>query len=368
MSLSTPYFDALRQEIAALGGMFNAHLHLDRSGTLAIEGGRTAAVSYVSLSKKHGLIPAIHNSPAYDPANLKARTTGFIDTMVGCGTTRADSVVDVTADRVGMTAFDVFRSLSTERRGEIDFRIGAYSPLGFTDAEPVRWELLEAAAGKADFIGSLPERDDHVNYPDHIGFGEHCCRVIDLALRLDKPVHIHVDQRNDPRENGAEQVLDLLRDRGFMLPKRTEPAVWFVHVISPSTYDERRFDRLLAGLSEYNIGVICCPSAALSMRQLRPLSVPAFNSIARILEMLAAGIHVRLGSDNLCDVTSPAGSPDLLDEVFVLANALRFYDVSIMAQLAAGRRLDPASRLRVQQHLEHDREEVANVIRHYGNP
>jgi len=30
----TPFFTRLRQRIAALGGLCNAHLHLDRSGTL----------------------------------------------------------------------------------------------------------------------------------------------------------------------------------------------------------------------------------------------------------------------------------------------------------------------------------------------
>ena len=34
-------------------------------------------------------------------------------------------------------------------------------------------------------------------------------------------------------------------------------------------------------------GVICCPGAAISMRQYRPLMSPTFNSIARVLELLA---------------------------------------------------------------------------------
>jgi adenosine deaminase len=138
--------------------------------------------------------------------------------------------------------------------------------------------------------------------------------------------------------------------------------VWLVHVISPSTYDERRFDRLLGSLVDLNIGVICCPSAAVSMRQYRTVLTPTGNSIARVLEMAAAGVHVRLGSDNICDITSPAGTPDLMHEIYVLCNALRYYDVEILAKFSAGLRLDAADRLRLQRHLAEDRREITAIL------
>jgi cytosine/adenosine deaminase-related metal-dependent hydrolase len=138
--------------------------------------------------------------------------------------------------------------------------------------------------------------------------------------------------------------------------------IWLVHVISPSTYDESRFQTTLAALAELNIGIICCPSAALSMRQLRPIATPTHNSIARLLEILAAGIHVRLGSDNICDITSPAGTCDLLNEIFILSNALRYYDIDILSSLAAGIRLDTRQRARIKEHLAADDIEVAKAI------
>jgi hypothetical protein len=41
-------------------------------------------------------------------------------------------------------------------------------------------------------------------------------------------------------------------------------------------------------LLKNNIGIITCPSAAISMRQLRPIKTYTHNSIARVLEMLEA--------------------------------------------------------------------------------
>jgi hypothetical protein len=84
-----------------------------------------------------------------------------------------------------------------------------------------------------------------------------------------------------------------------------------------------------------------------------------------VLELLAAGVQVRLGSDNICDITSPMGTADLMDELFVLGNAVRYYDLDIMAKLAAGKRLDAADREKIRLHLEDDARMAAAVVDHH---
>lgn len=364
---TTWYVAELERKVAALGGLFNAHLHLDRAGTYAatlkLLGNAGNDASHLSLSQKHAVIPLVHASDCYDPDLLEARVDHHVEMMAEVGTTRADSVVDVTADRVGTSAFDRLTRIRDRHADRIDFRVGAYSPLGFRDDEPHRWSLLEEAADRADFIGSLPERDDRADYPDHIGFAEHCRRILLLAAGLKKQIHIHVDQQNRPDEPGTEHIIRLVRDLGLDVPHDEEPQIWLVHVISPSAYGEDRFAAVVDGLTELNIGVITCPSAALSMRQLRPITTATHNSIARIVEMLAAGVHVRMGSDNVCDITSPAGTIDLMDEIFVLSNAIRYYDLDVMARIGTGQRLDAQERARVATHLEQDRDEVARAVR-----
>ncbi len=138
--------------------------------------------------------------------------------------------------------------------------------------------------------------------------------------------------------------------------------LWAIHLVSPSTYDDGRFEKLLAGLVECEIGVVCCPSAALGMRQLRSLPTPTYNSIPRVLEMVAAGVHLRLGSDNIADICSPSTTADLRDEVFLLSAALRFYHVGVLATLACGTRLDAAQRKLVRDHLDQNDLEMQKVI------
>jgi cytosine/creatinine deaminase len=364
--MTTRFFEALRAKVKKLGGFHNAHLHLCRAGTLAIteeliQKKDKGTHSHLSISTKHGIIPLIHESPEYEPKRLEKRVRHFLDEMIAAGTTRADTLVDVTADRVGRSAFDVFQKLKNDYKRKLDLQIGSYTPLGFTDTKREGWRLIEETAKEADFIGGLPERDEKKLYPDHIGFDESCARVISLAYALNKRVHIHVDQKNDPEEKATLRLISVV-DRLRIQNKSPEPMVWLVHVISPSAYGDSEFAQLIEKLADRNIGVLCCPSAAISMRQLRALRTPTHNSIARVLEFLAAGIKLRLGSDNINDITSPAGTTNLMDEIFVLSNAIRFYELDILAKIAAGKFLDAADRNIIAQHLAKDRAEIQTSI------
>ncbi len=206
----------------------------------------------------------------------------YLEIMVDGGTRHADTLVDVGRDLGDFDGLDAFERLRNRLRGRLDLRLGAYNPLGFRDDDPGRWELFVEAARRSDFVGSLPERDDRRRAPGHVGFDEHCRRLVGLAMELGKPLHVHVDQVNHPRENGTERLLRVADELGY----RGEPRIWLIHVISPSTYEEPRFEALLQGMLDAHVGVIC-PSAAISMRQSRATRTPTFNSIARVLEMSA---------------------------------------------------------------------------------
>ncbi|MBW2995210.1 hypothetical protein KY312_02570, partial [Candidatus Woesearchaeota archaeon] len=216
-----------------------------------------------------------------------------------------------------------------------------------------RWKLFERAAEKADVIGSLPERDDKAG---HIGYDEHIRRMLKLAQKLHKPIHLQVDQANDPRENGTETLVEAVRWLGAPEVKNEKTTVWAVHAISPSGYDDERFDKLLEAMKQYNIGCICCPAAAISMRQLRPINSYTHNSIARVLEMLEHGINVQLGTDNIADVFIPSGTPDMYKEIFLLSNSVRFYNPEILAKVATGTKLTDMDRELISRALEQDRE------------
>lgn len=363
----SPFYRQLSEEVRALGGYWNAHVHLDRAGTMderywSATGIRVTDTSYISLHEKHRLIHDVHRGPAYEVEDLRARAAAHLDVMAGVGTRRVDTLADVTADRVGLTALQTLLQVKSEWADRIDLRVAAYSPLGFPLSEPERWELFLEGAGRADFISALPEADELTEYPGHMGFEEHCRRMLAVSAESGKMLHVHTDQRNEPGECGTERLLKVMRQEGHGRPAGGEPLVWVVHMVSPSTYDEARFERLVEEMLDLGVGLISCPSAAVGMRQLRSLSTPTYNSIPRVIELVAAGVPIRLGSDNISDMCSPSTTADLTDEVFTLSAAVRYYDPVLLARLATG--IEPTESMRgaVRQHLQRNAAEISKIL------
>ena len=338
---------ALKNYVKQYGGWFNAHAHIDRSHTMKRKYYEHAdmnpwQISNYPLVIKQHVTGDLHEGKAYTKEDLILRISGTLEEMINMGYKRIDSFIDTTADISELRALKVALELKEKYAGKIDFRVGAYPIFGFKDDKPERWETFEEGAKLADFIGTLPERDARQR---HIGFKEHFRRVLELANKLDyKEVHMHVDQTNNPNEDGTETLIEAVR---WLRPDRTgywekkDPTVWAVHALSVSSYNEERFRRLIEGFKETNIGIIVCPSATLANKQDRGIYVPMHNSITRVLDFVAESIPVRIGSDNIDDVYMPTGSADMYLEIRDAANALRFpSSPKTLAKIATGTRLN----------------------------
>ncbi len=356
------------------GGTFNAHCHVDRFATLLDsaegEGADHNPLTSYSLWDKVTTTATLHRGRAYSRDSLAERIDRFLEISARCGTRRVDSFIDVDTDiplSEGLGALEVAIEMKLRHRDTIDFRVGAYVPSGFRKGDDRKRQLFEEAVKHADFIGASPERDDWEFYPgaeDQIGLREHFEWTLDLAISHRKPVHYHLDQQVSPRERGTEALLKILETtslgRRLPNPGNGEPLVWAVHAISPSTYPRERLERMIGKMAELNVGLVCCPSAALSMRKLPIFSAPIPKSIAEVLPMLNQGIRTRLGTDNVDDIFVPANSVDLRQEVGTLANALRFYNVPVLAKIACGRDLSAGDRAFVASHLENEERYLEN--------
>jgi cytosine/creatinine deaminase len=81
------------------------------------------------------------------------------------------------------------------------------------------------------------------------------------------------------------------------------------------------------------MGIIICPSAALSMQKL-PMTAPLHNSIAPFPKLYQAGVRCYLGVDNIHDLFMPMVDGDIWTECRVLMEACRFYDINAIAKWA----------------------------------
>lgn len=359
----------LLDEVSRAGGFFNAHAHLDRADTLDakyLEHIHTSSLeaSLLPLRVKQSVVGDLHRGYAYEPEGMFARMSCTIERLIDCGTRRIDTCIDATSG-IGLGAMEVALKLKRHFEDKIEIRIAPNPIFGFKEGTE-RWEVFQKAAELGDYLSALPEKDDFQNVADRdgkIGFRQHIKRVLELGCRLKKEVHLHLDQANDPNERGTEVLLEGLEDwlESPKIPGYTGPTVWAVHVISPSAYSDERFTKLIEKLKKHNVGVIVCPTAAISMRQLRPVFAPTHNSIARILDLCLQKVPVRLGTDNIGDLFVPQGDGDMLTEIKMLGHAARFAAPHVWSKLAAGKQLNAVDLLAIERAINQDKDVFASL-------
>lgn len=367
----SPYDEMVLNDVAGLGGFFNAHAHIDRADTLDEKYLRhinttPLEASSLPLSVKQNLTGDLHNGLAYTREDLKARMSQVIRRQISYGVTRLTTCIDATPDigDDGLLAINIALDLKKEFTSKIDIKIGPNPIFGFKEGTE-RWDVFAQAAKHADFLSALPEKDDFsgsLSKDGKIGFNRHLRRVLELGCDLQKEVQIHLDQANDPSEKGTETLIEALRwiDQP-KIPDHPDPTVWAIHMISPSAYDEYRFKKLVDGLLQFNVGVIVCPTAAISMRQLRPLNAPLHNSIARVLELCKSRVPIRMGTDNICDVFVPQSDGDMLTEIKMAGHAVRFAIPHVWAKLAAGAPINEVDRATIGRVLYQDRKTFSGI-------
>jgi cytosine/adenosine deaminase-related metal-dependent hydrolase len=353
-----------------MGGWENYHAHLDRANTLDPKYWKHTGIDPLeaatyNLKTKQNLVGELHKGLAYTSEDLEARMSFQIEKLVKQHTRSVYSMVDCTADIVRLSAVETLLKLKEKFKDSIRIKVGTQPIFGFKnpDDNPERWEIFREGSRLADFIGGLPEKDAS---PTRVGYNKHMSMVIKLAIELGKEAHLHVDQANTHYENGTETLIEAVKWLGApLIGLQKSPTIWAVHVISPSCYDECRFKRMLEGLKTYNIGVICCPRAALTMRQLRPIQAPTHNSIARILEMIKCEIPLRIGTDNIADIFIPTGDGDMLKEIPILADSVRYYNTKLWAKLGCGETPNDMDRELVSLALYQENEIFRELDRNY---
>lgn len=327
-------------------GFEDWHCHGDRTFTFdakyfAHQGPLEGFID-ASLPVKQITVGVLHRGLAYTRESLRQRMTWLIEQKIAAGETRLNMIVDCSPDIEGR-AFEVALELRKKyARKNYAIHVGAYPIFGFKTRDSDRQKHLEELAKRAQFLVGLPERDVRPWNPARVGFDGHLATLLGIAADHKLPVQVHVDQTNRPDENGTERLVEAVRWLYTSSRHESErPKVYAVHMISPSGYDEKRYERLVQGLKENAIDVICCPRAAASMRQPRNVEGPTRSSVARVRYLLLAGIRVYFGTDNIQDLFMPMPlSPLLKREIDAIADLERYYNINVLSKLARGEKLN----------------------------
>ncbi len=294
------------------GGFVCHHAHFDKAHLISEDALR---LSQVSLQEKWKLYRELKEG--YTEYNLHTRMSRCIDHMIYQGVSKCRTFID--ADQiVGLLPMQVAVNLKREyaKKG-FDLQLAVQPLEGVLERSAQK--MFVKACEMADVIGGLPDRDEVPTA--HMDF------IFNLAKDMGKPVDVHVGQNNIPSERESEMVADKTFEHGL------EGQVRLVHAISLACQPKEDRQRVISKLREAEIGVVVCPSAAISMKQQSDVLAPIHNSIAPVMDLIEGGVDVMLGVDNIHDLFMPLVDGDMWFECRLMMEAIRCYDLELISKI-----------------------------------
>ena len=296
------------------GGFISCHAHFDKAYYITKEG---LDKSMVDMEVKWRMSDDIKKSSTVE--DIKKRIRGALDSMIEQGCKITCTFVDA-YDAVGHKAIDAALTLKEEYKDKITLLIATQPLGGLIDAKARA--LYEEITAKADIAGGLPSKD-RPNDEKSLDY------LFEIAKKLNKPVHVHIDQENNPNERDTEKLIKAVKHHNY--ERRTVA----IHAVSTSAQPEEYRMKIYKEMAELGIAVVICPSAALSMRQLDQYQAPVHNSIGNFPEMLEAGMLVGLGIDNIADFYEPFVDGDMWTELRLMQEACRYYNFDALVDIVS---------------------------------
>ncbi len=181
--------------------------------------------------------------------------------------------------------------------GVVELQVVAFAQDGIV-REPGTVELLrEAMHLGADVVGGIP----WIEYTD-ADVAEHVQVVFDIAQEFDADVSMLVDDAGDPGLRSLELMAVEAIRRGW------QGRVLAHHARAMALYPQPYFQKLVALLRQARLGVVSDPHTG-------PLH-------ARVQELLAEGVLVCLGQDDISDAYYPYGRNNRLEVAFLTSHLL----------------------------------------------
>lgn len=233
------------------------------------------------------------------------------------GTTRIRTHVDV--DPASRLA-GVIGALQAKSalRGLVDVQIVAFPQEGITNQPGVVDLLREAIRLGCTAVGGIPARD-----PDP---HEHIRQVFALAQELDVPIDMHVDESDNPADLTLAVVARETQRTGYA------GRVTAGHCCSLDAQEPELRHEVIERVAEAGVHVVTLPSTNLYL-QGRADQVRVRRGVAPVKELLANGVNVTFGSDNIRDPFNPFGNANMLEGALLLAHAAHMGGTEELAEI-----------------------------------
>ena len=304
----------------------NTHLHLDKVFTLQRLG--DAALAEYQSGDMGKAMSAIETAAAVkegqDPEAMLAAGRRAVAMAAYYGNTHIRALADVDS-KAGVRGVEVLVALREEFAGVVDLQVVAFAQDGIIREPGTEGLLRESMEIGADVVGGIP----WIEYTE-AAMAEHVRIVFDIAVENDAPVSMLLDDAGDP----GLRTLEMMATEA--LRRRWEGRALAHHARAMQLYPDPYFERLVALLSAADVAVVSDPHTG-------PLH-------ARVRELMAAGINVSLGQDDISDAYYAFGRNNMLEVAFLGAHLLWMMSESDMELLYDAITTNPAKAVGLERH------------------
>jgi cytosine/adenosine deaminase-related metal-dependent hydrolase len=308
MNLKKELLAGIRQQ----GGWVNTHAHFDRAYSLDEN---SVKEIYAPLKKKWEIVDTLKRSSSVE--DVYARMAQATELMLEQGVQAFGSFIDVD-EAIGEKSILAAEKLRAEYGSKIRMKFVNQTLKGVLEKDARYW--FDRAVEFTDIIGGLPAKDAGREE-------EHLDLLLSTGKRLNKRVHVHVDQFNTDEESETELLAQKVIEHDM------QGMVTAIHCISLAAHPKAKRESIYELMREAQLSVISCPIAWIDHPRTERLA-PSHNAITPVDEMLEYGIRVALGTDNIVDVYKPFGDGDMWTEMKLLLEACKIYKPELLIPIA----------------------------------
>lgn len=233
--------------------------------------------------------------------DVKERAAKAIRMQAANGIQFVRTHVDVTDP--SLIAMEGLLELREEMKGIVDIQVVAFPQEGIL-SYPNGKDLMENAMKLgADCVGAIPHFEFTREYSvESLNF------AMDLAVKYDKLVDVHCDEIDDEASRGLETLA--CRAYEYGMGERVTAS----HTTAMHSYNNAYVTKLFRLLKMSKINFVANPLVNIHL-QGRMDTYPKRRGVTRVKELLAAGLNVSFGHDDIFDPWYPLGTGNMADVV-----------------------------------------------------
>lgn len=294
------------------GGWVNCHSHIDRSLTINEKlyklANKLRHEKWILNSelRKTCTVPEVYDRMARSLELMIAQGVSTIATFIDIDPHMKDKAI-----QAGQRVRDKYKS-------QIKIKFISHSSYGIMTKETR--EYFEIGADFADIIGGMVKANQEKQ-------SEYFDIVLQAAKKRGKMTHIHVDEENTLNEKETELMAKKT------IEHKMQGKVVGIHGISINTHPKKYREDLYKLMKKAGVMMIACPISWLNSRRTEELT-PTHNPTTPVDELIPAGITVGIGTDNIADLFMPYNDGDIWNDLRVMMEMNRLYDVDTLVKIA----------------------------------